>query len=268
MYVMVVTIGKRKHIKVDRIATVLPIVPPIRGSSVLSPQTVNRVERIWIKPNDNISNLCHISKNLYNKANYLVRHNLFETGKWMRYIKLYDELNRDINYWSLPSQSSQQTLKQLDKNWNSYFKSHKEWKQHPEKFLGEPRLPHYLDKDGEYIIKFTNQEVRIKDGYIKFPKFSGKIIIDLDIKTTLPDKTDLQEVRIIPKGVGYIMEIVYGKSVPKIKKGKPKRIIGIDIGSTNLVTICNNIGIKPIVVKAGIVKSINQYYNRELARLD
>jgi len=223
---------------------------------------VNRVERIWMKPNDTIGELCHLSKNLYNQGNYLVRQSLLKNSKWMRYVKLYDELKLSSNYKELPSQTAQQTLKLVDKNWTSYFKSHKEWKRHPEKFYSEPKLPKYLDKDGQYILKFTNQQTYIENGKVKFPK-----VIDLDITTRLSDDTDLQEVRIVPKGVGYVMEIVYGKEVPKVK-GKPKRICGIDIGSTNLVAIGNNIGLKPIVIKAGVAKSINQYYNKERARLD
>ncbi len=54
----------------------------------------------------------------------------------------------------------------------------------------------------------------------------------------------------------------------KIEQNLDKnKIIGIDLGVSNLVTIANNIGLKPIVVKGGIAKSINQYYNKERARL-
>jgi putative transposase len=39
------------------------------------------------------------------------------------------------------------------------------------------------------------------------------------------------------------------------------------LGLRNTVTIANNIGEKPIAVKGGALKSINQYYNKERARL-
>ncbi|MFP4655678.1 MAG: hypothetical protein ACLFMM_08445 [Methanohalobium sp.] len=35
----------------------------------------------------------------------------------------------------------------------------------------------------------------------------------------------------------------------------------MDLGVNNVITMVNNIGKKPIVVKGGIVKSINQYFN-------
>ena len=64
-----------------------------------------------------------------------------------------------------------------------------------------------------------------------------------------------------------MLEILYSKYVNPVKNKEPKHVVGIDIGITNLVTIVNNIGKKPIVIKGGVVKSINQYYNKEYARL-
>ncbi|PYB67438.1 transposase, partial [Thermoplasma sp. Kam2015] len=39
------------------------------------------------------------------------------------------------------------------------------------------------------------------------------------------------------------------------------------IGVRNIVTIGNNISEKGIAVKGGVLKSINQYFNKELSRL-
>jgi len=44
-------------------------------------------------------------------------------------------------------------------------------------------------------------------------------------------------------------------------------VAGIDLGVRNLVTLVNNIGKKPIVIKGGVAKSINQFYNKQRARL-
>lgn len=60
---------------------------------------------------------------------------------------------------------------------------------------------------------------------------------------------------------------MYTKYVLVIGKTPPVHVVGIDIGLTNLITIVSNIGKKPIVVKGGVVKSINQYFNKERARL-
>lgn len=219
---------------------------------------VKRVEHIWIKGNNNLSSLCHISKNLYNEANYIIRQELFNSGRWIRYNELYHLLKNSDNYKSLPAQTSQQILKLLDKSWKSFFRAMKEWKKHPEKFLERPRLPRYKDKNGEHILVFTNQQAKIRDGKLILPK-----MVDLEVKTRV-DR--LREVRILPKGVGYLIEIVYEKIINPKRRDK-KHVAGIDLGVRNLITMVNNIGEKPIVVKGGVVKSINQYFNKEMAKL-
>jgi Probable transposase. len=87
------------------------------------------------------------------------------------------------------------------------------------------------------------------------------------VKTRLNKETNLREVRAIPKGVGYVVEVVYEKEVEEPKNVNEDRIAGIDLGVTNLATVGNNIGEKPIVVKGGICKSINQFYNKEMGRI-
>jgi len=222
---------------------------------------VKRTEQIWLKPDKNISHMCHLSKNLYNEANYVVRQKLFSDGKWIRYNQLDKMLKNSENYRSLPVQSSQQTLKLLDKNWKSFFRAKKEYKKHPNGFLGEPRIPGYKKRDGEYLLVFTNQQCKIKNGFIRFPSKSGIT----NIKTRIT--TGLNQVRIIPMGVGYVCEVIYEKTLKKTGRKYKNRIVGIDIGVRNLVTMINNIGVQPIVVKGGVARSINQYYNKKKAEL-
>ena len=164
---------------------------------------VKRVERMWLKPSEELSTICHLSKNLFNEANYLVRQEFFSTGRWIRYTALAGQLKTSENYQQLPAQTAQQTLILVEKNWKSFFKAIKEWKKHPEKFLARPRLPGYKPKDGESIIVFTNQQASIKDGMLVLPKKTG---FSETIKTRI---TDLKEVRLIPKASGYLLEIVY-----------------------------------------------------------
>ncbi|BCS80125.1 hypothetical protein CaldiYA01_00850 [Caldicellulosiruptor diazotrophicus] len=202
--------------------------------------------------------MCFAAKNLYNFANYTVRQEFIKSGRWIRYRELDKMLKDHESYKSLPAQTSQQVLRLLDKNWKSFFKAMKEWGKDKSKFLGRPKLPKYKKKDGRAISIFTNQQCKIKNGYLTFPK------TELKLKTRITDK--LKEVRIIPKGSIYVVEIVYEKEIAKVKR-PPKRIAGIDLGLNNFVTLVNNIGIKPIVINGKVIKSINQYYNKKRAQL-
>ena len=226
-----------------------------------------RTEQIWLKPNKTISNFCHLSKNLFNQGNYIIKN--AEKGNWIRSNELDKILNGkgtepSENYKQLPSSVAQNVLNGLDDAWKSFFRSIKEWNVHPEKFLNKPNPPKYKKKNGEHILMFTNQQCRIKDKILKFPKKIG-----IEIKTRLLDNTNLREVRIIPKGVGYVAEIVYQKKV-EIEEKDESRVIGIDFGSKNIITMVNNIGLKPIVVKddGRGIKSINQFYNKRKAELN
>ena len=62
------------------------------------------------------------------------------------------------------------------------------------------------------------------------------------------------------------MEIVYEIEVPDCNETLDK-IATIDIGVDNFITMVNNIGEQPIVVKGGVIKSVNQYYNKQKAKL-
>ena len=72
------------------------------------------------------------------------------------------------------AQSAQQLLRLLDKNWKSFFKSIKDWAKNKDKYLGRPKLPKYKDKNSRYVLILTNQNVKLKDGILQFPKiFNG-----------------------------------------------------------------------------------------------
>ena len=58
--------------------------------------------------NKQLNKLAHISKNLFNEANYLIKQELAKNKKWLRYGQL-DKLlkNSSINYKLLKAQASQ-----------------------------------------------------------------------------------------------------------------------------------------------------------------
>ncbi len=217
-------------------------------------------EQIQLKKRGIFSCLCYLSKNLYNLANYYVRQEFFYLGNWLRYYDLWYILKDKETYKKLPSQTAQQILRLLDKNWKSFFNSMKEWNKHQKKYQGRPRPPKYKKKNGEFVVILTNQQCRIKNGYLHFPR---KINLS-PIKTRI--KSQLHQVRIIPKGLFYNLEIIYTREINNLNLNKD-RVIGIDLGVSNIVTIVNNVGLNPTIIKGGIVKSVNQFYNKRIAKL-
>jgi len=165
-----------------------------------------------------------------------------------------------LGQFSFPAQTAQQVFRLLDQNWKAFFAALQDWRRHPEKYHGRPRVPRYKPKNGEAIVIFTNQQCRIRTGVLAFPKKSQLP----SIKTRI--SAPLRQVRILPRGNHYILEIVY-EQVPVDHKLDPRRVLSIDLGLNNLVTVVNNAGLSPWRVKGGIVKSINQYYNKVRAQL-
>ncbi|MCK4666875.1 transposase [Candidatus Dependentiae bacterium] len=229
--------------------------------------TLLRTEQIYLKSNSKLSSTCHYAKNLYNEANYFARQRFFNyriapNCNDMDKLMNGSALEPSENYIKLPAATAQWVLKTLNKSWLSFFRSIKDWKKHPNKYLGMPRPPNYLEKNGEYILIFTNAQFRFKDGYIHFPKKTEF----KPVKTRLSSDTKINQVRIVPVGTGYNCEIIYEVKQKELNLNK-NNILGIDIGISNIVTMVNNIGKEPIVIKGGILKSINQFYNKEMSRL-
>ena len=228
---------------------------------------VKRTEQIYIGKDENISRLCHLSKNLYNQTNYILRNQFINHEKMTGYNNLAKQFSipSDIekynNYQKLPAQTAQWTIKKMKQAWSSFFGSMKEYGKHPEKYLGKPGIPKYKNRNGEFMIIFTNQQCSIENGILNFPRS-----INMEVRTRLND-VNLREVRIVPQGTGYTVEIVYEKEIMDFTAEKPQRIMGIDIGVRNIVTIGDNIPEHGITVRGGMLKSINQFFNKEYARM-
>ena len=226
-----------------------------------------RIEKHIIKENNEyyemLDGFCYKSKNLYNFANYHIRKQFIDAKKWLRYYdldKLMKQSEMDFDYRSLPViQSSQQCLKLLDKNWKSFFKSIKDWSKNKNKYNGRPKLPKYLPKNGRNLVVLTNQNCKIKDGILKFPKTFNNFTLKTQVKGD-----DLQQVRILPRNKHIIIELIYNKQIKDLKKDN-KKYIAIDIGLDNLLTLTTNTLNKPIIINGRFLKSKNKFYNKQIS---
>ena len=233
--------------------------------------TATRVEKHVIKSSCSyfsmLMDFCHKSKNLYNHANYIIRNKFAKENILVSYGELDKILKKDHDYpdyQSMPTaQTAQQTLRLLCKNWKSFFTSIKDWKKHKDKYLGRPKLPKYLKKDGQYILILTNQNCKLQNGKIKFPKtFCGFEITPEFIKND--NAVSFQQVRFLPRRNRIVVEVVYTVAVLE-EKPDNNRYIGIDIGVDNLATVCNNISDNAFIINGKPLKSMNKYYNKKIS---
>lgn len=227
---------------------------------------VQRIEQIIIRKNHPkfkvIDQQCFHSKNLYNEANYEIRQKFIKDGEYTSYKDMNFEFKTHEDYKLTFSQPANCTLRVLDKNWKSYFRAIKDWKKNPSKYLGMPKLPKYLKKDGRFPWMIPNNQLvyNYEKGtvYIR-----NRLLNDYEWKCRCLGR--IIQVRFIPKGSCYVMEIVYETEIPNVKV-ESNHIASIDLGVDNLVTMTNNIGLNPIIINGKGIKSINQYYNKRLAK--
>ena len=222
---------------------------------------MKRVEHHRLKPSSPfyamLREFCHRSKNLYNHGNFLIRQTFIDDGKWLRYGEVDRLLKADADYpdyREMPTaQTAQQTLRLLDKNWTA----------HPEKYKGRPKLPKYKPKDGYFPLVLTNQNCKLKDGVIRFPRvFQGFTV--KAIFSSQPESV-FKQARIIPHGGEIDLELVY--ELPKVEeKADNGKYAAIDIGVDNLAALAWNTGERPVLLKGTPLKSVNQYYNKQIAK--
>ena len=242
----------------------------------------NRVEQHRIKKSNEffpiIDDLCWKSKNMYNYGNYIIRQEFIKTSKekeeglrdsanWIKYNELFKLCKDSDCYKELGSNVGQATLRKLDKAWKSFFVSIKDYSKNPNKYLGKPKLPKYLDKEtGRYECGLDNNKFKIIDGYIYFCWKYLKCMNNT-FKTKIPDGSKLYQIRFVPRNREYVMEVVYEIGVPDIENKQSDRIASIDLGVDNLMTVTTNCGVNPLVINGKPLKSINQYYNKKVSKM-
>jgi putative transposase len=209
-----------------------------------------------------IDEMCFHSKNLYNEANYTIRQEFINNGKYIKYSEMNKEFKTHENYKLTMSQPANSTLRLLDKNWQSYFKAIKDWKNNKDKYLGMPKLPKYLKKDGRFIWSIPNNTCYMDGNELHF-----RIRKLQSIKWFTQAKGRILQVRFVPRANYYMMEIVCEVDMQDVIDFKSERIASIDLGVDNFVTLTNNIGIQPIIINGKGIKSINQFYNKQRANM-
>lgn len=214
-----------------------------------------------------LKELCHAAKNLTNEAIYNVRQYYFTEGEFLKYEKNYTLLKNSPNYKTLNSNMAQQILKEVDGSFKAFFGLLKLAKQGKYAFK-DCKLPHYLPKDGytTLVIGF----VRLKGNKLIIP-FSNSFKkthrpIEIIIPPILLNKK-VKEIRIIPKAKARFFEIQYTYEAEYIQRNLNKNnALALDLSINNLVTAVSSNG-KSFIIDGRRLKSINQWFNKENARL-
>ena len=232
------------------------------------------VEKHVIRANDSryliLDKYAHLANNIYNQALYRFRQSLFK-GKWLSYGALDRSFKQSYQqkdcmlYHSMGNvHLVQQILKLVMQNMTAWNKAVKAYQKNPGKFTGRPKLPKYRNKGGKSIVIVDNQTAKLRpNGVVEIP-----VMNNLKIKLQHQDTTKIQQVRIVPKNNQFVVEIVYKTNKVINYKEDNGRYLTIDPGLDNAFTLASNVkGFKPVIINGRPLKSVNQYYNKQKARL-
>ncbi|MFR8990253.1 MAG: RNA-guided endonuclease InsQ/TnpB family protein [Fusobacterium sp.] len=210
--------------------------------------------------------LSHTAKNLYNQAVYNIRQYYFQEKKFLNYNKNNSLLKSSENYKTLNSNMSQQILKEVDGSFKSFFSLLK--KKNKGQYNVKVKLPSYLSKNSftTLVIGFVrlNEDTLVIPYSNSFKKKHKKISIK--IPPILLDKK-IKEIRIIPKFNARFFEVQYTYEVQEEQRNLDKtHALAIDFGINNLATCVTSKG-RSFIIDGKKLKSINQWFNKENARL-
>ena len=213
--------------------------------------------------------LCRTAKNLTNQAIYNVRQHYFQEKQFLKYESNYHEMKNSKSYKLLNSNMAQQTLKDVNEMFKSFFSLIKLAKQGKYNFK-HIRMPKYLPKNGyaNLIIGMINIKddmiLTIPYSYTFKKKYETKI--QIKVPKVLEDKK-IKEIRIIPKFNARFFEIQYTYEIQEEEINlNTNNALAIDLGVNNLCTCITNTG-KSFIIDGRKLKSINQFFNKQNARL-
>jgi len=217
-----------------------------------------------------LKDLCSASKDLYNQSLWEIRDHYKKTGKHLSYgevdklIKTIRNLEGEINYRKLKAGVSQQILRKLDESYKSFFRAVKDYKKNKHKYNSAPRPPKYI-KEKYHNLIFDNQRFIIKEDKPLVAVLDKPKDLEILIPKQLMDKVIVQ-IEIIPKYNYFEAAFIYKDFSDYKQISKNDNVIGIDLGLNNLATIASNGCIKPFIISGKPLKSVNQFYNKNLAK--
>lgn len=233
------------------------------------------------------------SKSIYNYINFLIRQLFFKNTKedfifkdeiLTEYPTLITDLenyfshstllsstvltriarnySKEVNF-NINSKVVTSTVRKLFSDWKSFFSLLK-LKQEG-KYNEKINIPKYKKKDYnlvEYNSQTISKTLKKEKGLLGTVQMSGiklPYFIDID---------DVSSFRVYMKHSSLIVEVVYEKDVNEYNDAVNNfRVCGADPGLDVLLALSFNYNKRPLNVNGKNLKSINQYFNKEISRL-
>jgi IS605 OrfB family transposase len=212
--------------------------------------------------------LCEESNKLHNCGVYLGRQLWFKRRRYLKKFDLNKLLKSNNHYRILYSQVAQQLLLSVTESFKSFYELQKQY--HKKTITDKPRPPKYRKKGGFCGLTYPKQALKLRGNQIRLPlgktvtRWFGLSEFFLPMPTNLSFST-IKELRIVPRNRVFYVEYVYEKEIV-MQKNDPEKVLAMDHGIGNALSCVTNIG-KSIIIDGKKAKSLNQWYNKKVAKL-
>ena len=223
-----------------------------------------------------IDSMSYRAKALYNSSLYEIDNHFKNTKEYLNYGRtdlLMKNHQENTVYKSLPSALSQQLIKKLHKDYSSFFALLK--KKQNKDYDKQIDTPKYKRKDSRKELIYTKSKTSssfiFKDDwvYITVSADLNKGRLKLcKVPEYLKNKNfdnEIKYMEIVPKLGYYELHIKY-EVESKTPNDLNSNWCSIDLGLNNLCAVTSNVH-KPYLINGKAIKSINQKYNKRIAKL-
>ncbi len=222
-----------------------------------------------------IDTMSYRAKALYNSSLYEINKHFQDTKEYLNYnradLLMKNHLENTV-YKSLPAALSQQLIKKLHKDYSSFFALLK--KKQNKDYDKQIDTPKFKRKDARKELIYTKSKTSssfiFKDGWIYITVsedlHKGRLKL-CKVPEYLKNKdfhNEIKYIEIAPKLDYYELHIKY-EVESKTPNDLNSKWCSIDLGLNNLCTITSNVH-KPYLINGRAIKSINQKYNKRIAK--
>ena len=224
-----------------------------------------------------LKSMCYHAARLYNVGLYSIRQHYFNTNTYLPYNSNYHECKNNEHFKILLSDCSQQILRLVDRDFQSFFRLLILKKSG--KYSDKINLPHYKKQEQVMVCPIQGRSCRIqKNGTVAIgltKEFREKYnISERRILFTIPKNIrhiqQFQEIRIIPlyNGKEFSVEFIYQDTTVK-PQVQGDGYMSIDLGVSNFAacTIFSNGDARQFLIDGRRLTNINHYYNKKVSEL-
>ena len=192
----------------------------------------------------------------------------------LSYTDIYKEIKRETDEQQTQlyrkmhnSKAAQGVIRRTVQSVTTTYKALKAYHQAPGKFTGKPRFPRYL-RHPRTSFALNNQTFSVKEGYLRIHSygFKTKVYQHYDRNNQEYDPV-YKQITVMP--IYHGVKLCCSYEAPASKPLKPDNgiYVGADPGVNNFMALASNKNVQPLLINGRIMKSQNQWMNKEVARL-